>query len=187
METTKGKFNDAADAMAFILAGNATITVVSKKTETRRTFKVRQPNDGSPHFVKVMTGSDNEGSFTYLGTIFDKKTYKHGARSPIDKGAVSAVAFKWLWEELAKGSLPAQAELWHEGSCGRCGRKLTVPESIANGIGPECNKMMGRVTKVAATSNTLSLPPAVVQDMRYKAEFTERERRQEEMAFLGSM
>lgn len=25
-----------------------------------------------------------------------------------------------------------------EGACGRCGRKLTVPGSIASGIGPTC-------------------------------------------------
>jgi hypothetical protein len=29
-------------------------------------------------------------------------------------------------------------EFWHEGKCCRCGRKLTVPASIASGIGPEC-------------------------------------------------
>ena len=31
-------------------------------------------------------------------------------------------------------------EVWHEGRCGRCNRALTVPESIASGIGPECAK-----------------------------------------------
>jgi len=31
-------------------------------------------------------------------------------------------------------------EIWHEGRCGRCNRKLTVPASIALGIGPECGQ-----------------------------------------------
>src|SRR5882672_9405186 len=35
-------------------------------------------------------------------------------------------------------------EIWHSGSCGRCGRTLTVPESVLSGFGPECiNKMKG--------------------------------------------
>lgn len=34
-------------------------------------------------------------------------------------------------------------EIWHEGKCGRCGRQLTVPESIESGFGPECVKMIG--------------------------------------------
>jgi hypothetical protein len=29
-------------------------------------------------------------------------------------------------------------EIWHSGRCGRCSRRLTVPESIAAGIGPDC-------------------------------------------------
>jgi hypothetical protein len=29
-------------------------------------------------------------------------------------------------------------ELWHEGRCGKCGRALTVPESIESGLGPVC-------------------------------------------------
>ncbi len=31
-------------------------------------------------------------------------------------------------------------EIWHDGICGRCGRKLTTPESISTGYGPECIK-----------------------------------------------
>jgi hypothetical protein len=31
--------------------------------------------------------------------------------------------------------------VWHEGSCARCGKKLTVPESIESGFGPECVKL----------------------------------------------
>ena len=33
-------------------------------------------------------------------------------------------------------------EMLHEGRCGRCARRLTVPASVASGIGPECAKMV---------------------------------------------
>jgi hypothetical protein len=36
------------------------------------------------------------------------------------------------------GVLGRLLEVWHEGRCGRCGRALTVPESVERGIGPEC-------------------------------------------------
>lgn len=39
---------------------------------------------------------------------------------------------------IAGGVIPPSLEVWHEGRCGRCGRALTVPESIASGIGPVC-------------------------------------------------
>jgi hypothetical protein len=34
-------------------------------------------------------------------------------------------------------------EVYHEGRCGRCNRKLTVPESIETGLGPECASKLG--------------------------------------------
>jgi hypothetical protein len=43
-----------------------------------------------------------------------------------------------LWAHI--DDLPESLEIWHEGSCLRCGRKLTVPESIESGYGPECIK-----------------------------------------------
>ncbi|MGQ4872128.1 MAG: DUF6011 domain-containing protein, partial [Candidatus Thorarchaeota archaeon] len=33
-------------------------------------------------------------------------------------------------------ALPEKVRIWHEGKCGRCGRRLTVPESIESGYGP---------------------------------------------------
>ncbi len=54
--------------------------------------------------------------------------------------------------------MPEQLEVWHEGCCGKCGRKLTDAESIARGIGPECyGKMSWNSTlPVAASYETQS-------------------------------
>lgn len=121
----------------FALAGNATFTVTSRRTGTRFTFKVRQPSPEKPHFVKVLTGSDNENSYTYLGTIFNGTDYRHGRRSSVSEQAPSATAFAWLWSHIGD-DLSKAVEIHHAGTCCRCGRKLTVPESIESGIGPEC-------------------------------------------------
>lgn len=123
----------------FALAGKATLTFRSKKTGTRFTYKVKT-SEGKPAFVSVLTGSNNEEDFTYLGTIFDADSFKHGKKSPIGETAPSAKAFAWVWERVARGELPEGVEVWHEGRCGKCARKLTTPESIARGIGPECSK-----------------------------------------------
>lgn len=130
----------AADCKAFALAGNATLTLKSKKTGTRFTYRVRQPDEDKPHFVGLLSGPDNEASYTFLGTIFSSGEYRHGARSTLQHDAPSARAFSWFWDAMSHNVLPEQLEVWHEGRCGRCGRKLTVPESIANGLGPECAK-----------------------------------------------
>jgi hypothetical protein len=127
------------DAAAFILAGNARFTVVSNQTGKRFTFHVRQPKAGDPHFVRVLTGPDNESSYTFVGTYFSDGTYRHGARSTISADAPSAKAAAWLMNMLRNPArLAAQATIYHSGRCGRCGRTLTVPSSILSGIGPEC-------------------------------------------------
>lgn len=130
------------DAKSFILAGNATFTLVNEESGNRFTFKVVRPDEDTPHFVKVLTGSDNEDDFTFLGTIFNKRDFRHGRRSRITPEAQSAKAFNWAWPRILSDGLPPQVKVFHEGRCGRCGRKLTVPESIESGIGPECSKRM---------------------------------------------
>lgn len=126
------------DPLKFILAGNATFTVVSAKTSTRFTYRVRQPKPDSPHFVSVLSGPDNEKDYQFLGTIFDRSQYKHGFRSSVEPTSKSAVAARWVCERLLASKPLVNCELHHEGRCGRCGRKLTVPESILTGLGPEC-------------------------------------------------
>lgn len=128
----------AAASLAFVLAGNARVTLVSEKTGARFTYRVRQPKDGAPHFVSVLVGSDNDRDFAFLGTIFDRATYRHGRKSKITEEAPSAKAFTYAWQYLARGEAPPFCQVWHEGTCGRCGRALTDPESIARGLGPKC-------------------------------------------------
>lgn len=142
------RFEDGGAARAFLLAGNARITLVSAKTGTRFTYRVRTAKDKPGlAFVSVLRGASNEDDYTYLGTIFTHEgdpvsTYRHGAKSPIGGEAPSARAFAWAFRMLGAEELPEGCEVWHEGTCGRCGRALTVPSSIASGIGPECERKL---------------------------------------------
>lgn len=116
------------DRLKFMLAGKATFTIVSKKTGVRFTYRIAK-ND--LWFVSVLTSPD---TYTYLGTIFDNQAYRHGKKSTIGPDAPSAKAFGWFWSDVET----SQVEFYHAGKCGRCGRELTVSESIESGLGPEC-------------------------------------------------
>lgn len=121
-----------------------------------------------PWFVKVLTGPDNTASYTIAGTIFpspEGPRYRHNYnKSPMSDEAPSVRCLTWLLDNVnalaglearnatadmfAKGEIAdevaavldtlGKVEVWHAGSCCRCGRKLTVPSSIESGIGPEC-------------------------------------------------
>jgi hypothetical protein len=143
--------SDVTIARGFILAGNAYFTVRSMKTGTRYTYRVSRriaPAVGKKdcqcwkyptYFVSLLTGPDNTGDYTYLGMIRENQFKATRATGAQEKGKPFA-AFTWVWRHLGYSTpvMPPQTEIWHEGRCGRCGRKLTVPESIAAGIGPDC-------------------------------------------------
>ena len=133
---------------AFILAGKAFFTVQNELTQNRFTFKVVQGKDRETgnripiHFVSVFTGTNNNTHYSFMGTIFKDGTYKPSMKSmgnlriPANADAV----FAWIWKNL--DALPGAIKFYHEGRCGCCGKRLTVPESILSGYGPQCG---GRV------------------------------------------
>lgn len=141
-----GKLNSADEAVRYITAGRATITLRSTKTQDRYTYRIRaskKPEYAGLLFVDVLTGTD-DSKYQPLGVINSKLEYYHARRSRIAKGATSSVAMEWSWNALARTKrLPRTLEVWHEGRCGKCGKELTVPESIASGFGPKCLTMVG--------------------------------------------
>ena len=141
-----GELRSMREIKLFALAGRATLTIRSKSTGTRFTYKIAQPKDlrdpSKPiWFVSLLSGTDNESDYNYLGQIYADGRYQHGRRARIGEDAPAARAFHWFWQSVQHpdGEKALKLiEVWHEGRCGRCGRKLTVPESIASGFGPEC-------------------------------------------------
>lgn len=140
---------DPTARLAFATAGRAVFTVLNPETGKRYTYKVRKGKPGSvtsyryPSFaVSVLTGSDNERDYDYIGIIYPEpeNLVFHPRRNNPDTPAIAA--FAWVWRRIAAGRDIAPAALYHEGRCGRCGRLLTTPESVTAGVGPECQRRM---------------------------------------------
>jgi len=134
----EGSFDEPQAAIRFMLAGNATVTLRSAQTNARFTFRIRASEDGRIHFVSLLNGPDNETAYAYFGYIRRGVFFHGGAKAKVGADAPSAKAFSWSWMKLSQNTMPPKLEIWHEGRCGRCARKLTVPESVASGFGPEC-------------------------------------------------
>ena len=137
----------AAKALQFITAGNAYFTIRSQKTGVRYTYRVNvsKPNEKytkATTFVSLLTGPQNTEDYSYLGMISNGQ-FRLTRASRMKADSTPVKAFQWVWSALQAGKLPPATEIWHEGRCGRCGRKLTVPESIEAGIGPECAGKVG--------------------------------------------
>jgi hypothetical protein len=126
---------------AFMLAGDATFTIASPKTGVRYTYRVTAPRkdgkldaDADVRFVKLLCGPDNGSDFHYFGIMRGGKFQHAQRKTRISVEAPGALAFRWFAERVES----APVDFYHEGRCGRCGRKLTVPESVSSGFGPEC-------------------------------------------------
>ncbi len=134
----------ASEALKFLLAGNARITLKSTATGKHISYRVQCPKDDdgkldkSIHYVKVLTGPDNGSDYQYIGYVRDERFFHGGAKSFASKEAPSVIAFGWALKHLTDLEMPEGLEVYHEGKCGRCGRALTVPESIESGLGPVC-------------------------------------------------
>lgn len=125
-----------------ILAGNSVLTFKNIKTNIHFTFKVKKCKGKNIWFVFYLGGPDNENDFRYLGSILKGK-FRLTKNSRCTKESKAYKAFNWIFNILkTKNGFPESIEVWHEGICGRCGRKLTVPESIEDGFGPVCKGKM---------------------------------------------
>jgi hypothetical protein len=136
------QIQDFLQVNQFVFAGDSTFTLRSAKTGSRYTYKVQEADDGRCHFVKVLVGSDNENSYKYLGR-FIGPDFIPDRHQRISWDAPSALAFLFFTKCLRAGKIHEMLEIYHEGKCGRCGRKLTTPESVMTGIGPDCAEHMG--------------------------------------------
>lgn len=127
----------------FIKGGNALFTIKNETSGNRFTYKVKKLKDKDLWFVSVLRGSDNTADYTYMGCLFGDD-FRMTRNSKVGRNAPSYKAFRWVWGRILMDNVPECVSIHHKGRCGRCGRVLTVPESIESGFGPECiNKIMG--------------------------------------------
>jgi hypothetical protein len=131
---------------SFFIGGKAIFTVANNKGD-HYTYRIRKHKSNEVFFVSLLTGPDNNESYTYLGLYnpnnIEGQKVVTTAKSKYNSISTPVKVVNWAITMVFKGkNLPEGYSIQHEGKCCRCGRTLTTPESIENGIGPECSKMM---------------------------------------------
>jgi hypothetical protein len=142
--TNEATINSLPNIRNFLTGGHAVFTLVSKKSGARKTFRVRvihpKPGYTKPgFFVDLLIAPD---TYKYLGFLHENRTGELVLKLNANRWGTDAYeAFCWILYAI-NFDTPAKffdsTEFWHSGNCARCGRALTVPESIASGIGPVC-------------------------------------------------
>jgi len=143
----------------FFLAGRATFTLsIPEKFQAehgcaeRYTYKIvrKEKTEKWPvsWFVNILAGPDNTSDFQPLGKLNPETGAVRLVR--VTKLTEDSWAVKLVRRVLARVWLDEIEfiedkgfKLRHAGRCGRCGRKLTVPESIDTGLGAHCADKLG--------------------------------------------
>jgi Family of unknown function (DUF6011) len=125
----------SSDISNFVFAGKAIFTVLNTLSGNRFTFKVKKAKDKELYFISVLTGSNNDSDYQYIG-FTQNNLFIYGKKSKIGEESMSVKTFKWFFINITK--LPTIVEVFHKGNCGKCGKTLTTPESVKIGIGPFC-------------------------------------------------
>jgi len=142
------KLKNVEDVKKFIIGGKAIITLESETTGRWFTYRIKKANKedkDSPFFVSVLTGTDNESSYSYMGVIFNQSKFILTKNSKIGKDALSYKAFKVFFDLLKKDVIHEKMTVYHRGICSVCGRTLTTSESLKDGMGPICSGRLGKL------------------------------------------
>lgn len=104
-------------------------TQASYRTFRLRTQGLDEEFMPGVQLISYLTGPDNERDYTGFGHVKGGRLYvwkKHQDKATLVKDAQAFMAD------------PHAAHVTQSINCFRCGRTLTVPASVHNGLGPEC-------------------------------------------------
>ena len=123
-----------------------TFTLHNNEAGTHLTFKSRRPKGwtiNSPVLIDLMVGTDNSSDFGFIGSVSPNGFFKASPKFKVseERAKLGSRAMVWLLSKLHHGAdIPEALEIKGSTGCCRCGRKLTNPDSIDDGMGPICRK-----------------------------------------------
>lgn len=119
-----------------LLGGHFYCTVQSLHTKQYIQFLVKETSKGNYDVAHVNFDFPEK-----IGTLANMQFLPLVGRGEITK---AKKVFSWIWKNVIHHEyLTENINVYHHGICCKCGRKLTTPESLESGIGPECRKLLG--------------------------------------------
>ena len=127
---------------------NGTYTIESTRTGNHRTFSIKTQKPDAKfapgkRIVALLTGPNNEADYTGFAFLNSDGIRVWSGKRGTDKFDVYARMLFDLAHNEQSNWLKMGFKLLCESRCIRCNRKLTTPDSIKFGIGPDCAEQMG--------------------------------------------
>lgn len=137
--------------LPYLTAGKCTFTLYSRKLDKRYTYHVVQDAKvKNRYIVSLFFGNDNADyahSYRFLGLFYsDTMRLKNNSIGTAKQDASRMLDY-FLDVVSERREWPDTCEFYPSTHCARCGRKLTTPESVTRGIGPDCLEALGSAGK----------------------------------------
>lgn len=125
----------------YLLGGKGVVTLASP-TGKYRTYGFRYPRnkntfDGGTMFIYAQVSS---GKWIYVGMLTPDRDFRLTFNSHYDSDHEISKGALYLVKIMNGVIKDTPMSVYHCGVCSVCGRKLTTPKSILEGIGPKCKK-----------------------------------------------
>jgi hypothetical protein len=146
---------------------NGTYTIIDPVDGSYRTLRLEDRTFGTykegEQVLSYLSGSDNTTNYTGFAFVWgDNMRMWRRFDGNLSLAQAATVLLQYGKQEYIDAGLRYAVA---SGNCWRCGRTLTVPTSLAHGVGPECAKILGIDTSARATR-------------RVRVDFAEREERE---------
>lgn len=100
--------------------------------------------------VLVSNNNESVSAYAFIGTLFKRPDgtiwfkWSSGSGVGMHKDAPSVKGFNWLTEMVQDGKVNSlnQVEIYQANQCLFCGKTLTTPSSVVDGVGPVCKTKM---------------------------------------------
>lgn len=133
---------DIPNVKQFLLGGKSYFTVENDETKNHLTYKIVKAENSETTFFVNVCHAYNE--YNFIGTIFLSKdgtdiTFRKSKKLKQDEQQTSVAVIIYIINHYLIADRPnLSMKFYHHGVCCKCGRTLTTPESVKNGIGPYC-------------------------------------------------
>ncbi len=137
-------------ALPFLLAGKCEVTIKSLQSGNHFTYNLKRKESTmeGTKYIYFVNVQKKGGDSVYAGIVFydernDVFCFNQGKKGQMGINNTEIKALIYVMNKLHYGHHHIDVEIYHCGKCGRCGKKLTTPESILTGLGPECARKCG--------------------------------------------
>lgn len=125
-----------------ILKEKSIFTLKSLKTNMYYTYKIEQDKKNKDRFMAKVLYGDNVKNYRYIGLFYrDTLSLRTCTVAHLPHTTPQFIMLQYFLRILAMQIPWPNTYIYYPArKCRKCGKLLTVPESIKLGIGPECLK-----------------------------------------------